>query len=58
MVLNGMTRGSPECVMMFQSNVGNGLRPSPLEKPVIAERFTLFGAIQASQLNADSAVNM
>lgn len=58
--VNGITSGSllPPRVMMFQSKVGSGFSPTPFAKPVTADRFTLFGAIQVIQLKALSAVKM
>lgn len=39
---------------LFQSNVGNGLRPRPLLPPKISARTLLFGFIQFIQLKLDN----
>lgn len=48
----------PWTVMRFQSKVGHGLRPRPLNVPVINASLTLLGAIHVVQLKYDIAWQM
>jgi hypothetical protein len=51
MVKVGSERGTvPLVLRMFQSNVGQGLRPTPVIMPVTATRSALLGEIHEIQL--------
>jgi hypothetical protein len=54
----GTVNGTSQGVKLFQSNVGQGLRPTPLTKPVTLLRGPLLGAIHDIQLNSDNAWKM
>jgi hypothetical protein len=51
----GITKGSYWNAMIFQSNVGQGLSPSPLIDPVMLFRTWLVGEIHEIQLKYDIA---
>lgn len=54
----GIDKGTYELAYaMFQSNVGQGLKPIP-ENPQTASSLTLLGAIQVIQLKADKEVHI
>jgi hypothetical protein len=54
----GTVKGTSQGVKLFQSNVGHGLRPTPLTKPVTLLRGPLLGAIHDIQLKRESAWKM
>jgi hypothetical protein len=54
----GIVKGVSQMLNTFQSKVGIGFSPRPPKGEVMADKVTLFGAIQAIHEKYDSAWKM